>query len=152
MFRRHIGQPKVFQHDCWSPRQPREVATTVRQDNLAVAVLADSVGGNQIHSCACCLMWIVNHRLGKHSVDEVGINWMGGVDKYHRRTLIELLPNTLDLWMAQIVIGITIAGEKSHPIGLELIKRIPNFLQRGIGIKDIRKRSKESVVLRGLVP
>lgn len=58
------------------------------QDDLAVTVLADSVGGNQIHSRACCLMRVVNHRLGKHSVDEVGINWMGGMDEYHCRTLI----------------------------------------------------------------
>lgn len=33
-------------------------------------------------------MRVVNHGLGKHSVDEVGIDWMGGMDEYHRRTLI----------------------------------------------------------------
>ena len=54
--------------------------------------------------------------------------------------------------MAQVVVGITIAGEKSYPIGLELIKRISNFLQRCIGIKDIRERSKEPVVLGVFVP
>ena len=54
--------------------------------------------------------------------------------------------------MAQIVVGITIAGEESYSIGLELIKRISNFLQSCVGVKDIRKRSKEAVVLRVLVP
>ncbi|KAL2864080.1 uncharacterized protein BJX67DRAFT_384082 [Aspergillus lucknowensis] len=93
----------------------------MRQYDLTLRILAGGIGGDKIHGCAGYFMRIVNHGLGEHFVDEIGVHW--------------------------IVVPLAISGEESDTVCLELVKGVTNFLQRCTHIKYVGQRSKEPVVL-----
>lgn len=71
---------------------------------------------DHINCSAAGLMWVVKHRFGKMVVDKIGVHWVRWVDEDHRFATIQLLPDGTEVFMAEVVIVVTITCEENNAV------------------------------------
>lgn len=83
---RYFPESTAIPSDCRTHGKVAQGVSSVGENDLTVAIFADGIGGDEINRCTRCLMRIINERLWKHFVDEVGFHCMGWADEDDCRT------------------------------------------------------------------
>lgn len=95
----------------------------MRENDLAIWVIADSLVVNHVQSGRGGLEGVADHWLRK-AADLTRIDRMGRVDKYDGGTAVELSPNVLEIRVAQVVIISPVTGKQGHTVRLEGVKGV----------------------------
>ena len=128
----------------------RQRAPGVREDDLAAGVGAQGVVDDEVHCRPARLVRVVEHRLGQGFVDQVRIDWVGGVDEDDGFAPAEFGPDGLEVWVAEVVVVGAVAGEEGDAVGVEDVEHVCDLFEAGFGVEE-RGDGTEDTVAFGVV-
>ena len=118
----------------------------MRKDDFAGRELPLATADDEITSRARGLVRVIDDGLGELGARPCGRGRVARVDEDDSITLIELCPDGLKVFIAEILA--VIRSEERDTVGLELIKRIFQRFNRSLDIRKAGQRTEEAEFCR----
>jgi hypothetical protein len=147
-----LGREVGLEHDVGDAfDQVGQRAAGVRQDHLAVRVVALRVRQDQVHGRPRRLVRVVDHGLQQGRIRKVRVDGVRGMHEDDGLAPVELRPDGRERLAAQIVVARSVSREDRHTVRLERVERVGDLSQRALRVEQRRQRGEEAVSRRVLV-
>lgn len=123
----------------------------VREDDLAVGVVANSFVVQHVESRCGGLEGVSDDWL-RQAADKIGVNRVGGMHQDDRRPTVQLGPDVLEVWVAEVMVSRPVSSEESYTVCFQSVECVGDLLQGQFLVLQVGQRSQKAVLLRVVVP
>ena len=94
------------------------------EDYFHRGVVADDVVEDHVHSCATGFVGKIEEGGDEAGVHGLSVGGRGRVDEDDGGTFFEFGPEREEVWVAEVVVAISVAGEEGDAVGVEGVEGV----------------------------